>query len=59
MGKGEYLDNYLLAHYASSAFVVYVICMVIHSGSLQRVKMGRWIMEINYGTTSARLTPTD
>lgn len=23
MGKGEYLDNYLLAHYTSSAFVAY------------------------------------
>ena len=59
MGKGEYLDNYLLAHYASSAFVIYVICMAIHSGSLQYNKMGRWIKGFNFGSTSARLTLTD
>lgn len=53
MGKGEYLDNYLLAHYTSSAFVIYVICMAIHSGSLQHNKMGRWIKGINFVTTSA------
>jgi hypothetical protein len=59
MGKEEYLDNYLLAHYTSSAFAIYVICMAIHFGSLQHNKMGRWIMGFNVGSTSARLTPTD
>ena len=59
MGKGEYLGNYLLAHYASSAFVIYVICVAIHFCTLQHNKMGRWIMGFNYGSTSARLTPTD
>lgn len=53
MGKGEYLDNYLLANYAFAAFVIYVICMAIHSGSLQHNKMGRWIMGFIFGSTSA------
>lgn len=52
MGKGEYWDNYLLAHYASSAFGIYCVCMVIHSSSLQRNKMVRWVMGTNFGTTS-------
>ena len=59
MGKGEYLDNYLFAHYTSSQFVIQVICMAIHSGTLQHNKMGGWIKGFNFGTTSARLTLTD
>jgi hypothetical protein len=53
MGKGEYLAINLFAHCASSQFVIQVIRLAIHSGSLQHNKMGEWVMEIDYGTTSA------